>query len=268
METKKINSTWRQTIFESVGAASLLLLPFWLSKLTVLGTPLEEKYLGNFYHSALITTHVDYFAALLLTLMMGFAGFIVACFVQKRFPSSIGLAHLVCIGLAINALRIYYFPSIDLGWAKNNIAISLIFLLVVFACAYLSRRQLPTIPRLSTIFGVPLFLIFTINTGVALHKTSPDKLLSYAKLTAEIPTISHRSTSPVIWIIFDELDERVGFRERPKDIKMPALDRFRGETTVATQAIPPGDVTLYAMPTLLLGKRIHAAKYERQMILN
>mgnify|MGYP004003136171 CR=1 FL=1 len=125
------------------------------------------------------------------------------------------------------------------------------------------RNQLPRIRHFSTILGIPFLIIFTINTGVALYKATPESIFSYAKYAAAEPIHSDRSTSPVIWIIFDELDERVGFRERPKDIKMPALDRFRGETTVATQAIPPGDVTLYSIPTLLLGKRINAVKFER-----
>jgi hypothetical protein len=59
----------------------------------------------------------------------------------------------------------------------------------------------------------------------------------------------------VVWIIFDETDERLGFEHRPAGLEMPEFDRLRGESLEATNAYPPGDATFYSMPQLISGRR-------------
>jgi hypothetical protein len=67
-------------------------------------------------------------------------------------------------------------------------------------------------------------------------------------------------TARVVLLIFDELDERVAFRERPASVMMPELDRLRNQVFVASSAYPPAPKTLQSIPALLNGRLIAAAE--------
>ena len=247
---------------ETTGAASLVVLPFWLEIFTENGTPIDSQYLGNFYFSILSASHVDYIAALLLTIVMGGILFIVNLLLKSYTPFSDWFIHLLCIALGINAIRIYFFSWLDLTWAIENLKTSLIGLSLILVALWLGRHSLRALPQVSKILGIPVLLIFTVNTVVAIIKIDPVNLFAYEKQLASTYNQIDSRKGPVIWIIFDELDECVGFRNRPADIEMPALDQFRSKTTVATAARPPGDVTLYSIPSLMLGKRINATRHQ------
>jgi hypothetical protein len=67
-------------------------------------------------------------------------------------------------------------------------------------------------------------------------------------------------TERVVWLIFDELEERVAFRERPASVTMPELDRLRKQAFVASSAYPPAPKTMQSIPALLNGRLIEAAR--------
>jgi len=73
----------------------------------------------------------------------------------------------------------------------------------------------------------------------------------------------------VVWIIFDEADQRLGFEQRPANLQMPEFDRFRHESLYATNAYPPGTNTLESLPGLTTGQRILMAsiKNARELAL-
>jgi hypothetical protein len=57
----------------------------------------------------------------------------------------------------------------------------------------------------------------------------------------------------VIWIVFDEMDQRLAFDVRPADLALPELDRIRAEAVVADHATPTADWTVIALPSLISG---------------
>jgi hypothetical protein len=60
----------------------------------------------------------------------------------------------------------------------------------------------------------------------------------------------------VVWIIFDEMDYRLAFEQRPAVLHLPEFDLLRGQSLFATSAVPPADCTLQSMPSLILGRCI------------
>ena len=64
----------------------------------------------------------------------------------------------------------------------------------------------------------------------------------------------------VVWLIFDELDYRLTFEQRPPGVRLPAFDRLREESVYATNANAPGDNTTLSMPALISGRRLSAAE--------
>ncbi len=58
----------------------------------------------------------------------------------------------------------------------------------------------------------------------------------------------------MIWMIFDEMDQRVAFDVRPSSLQLPELDRLRAESVVASRATQTAGFTAIAIPTLISGR--------------
>ena len=63
----------------------------------------------------------------------------------------------------------------------------------------------------------------------------------------------------VVWIIFDELDLRLAFINRPDNVNLPEFDQFRNESLFATQALSHSKNTEEAIPSYLTGKLVATA---------
>ncbi|HKW98495.1 MAG TPA: sulfatase-like hydrolase/transferase [Bryobacteraceae bacterium] len=68
--------------------------------------------------------------------------------------------------------------------------------------------------------------------------------------------ISARPDPHIVWIIFDEFDQRLAFEDRPKGFQLPELDRLRDTSIYATHAYPPSSATMISLPSLITGRRI------------
>ncbi len=64
----------------------------------------------------------------------------------------------------------------------------------------------------------------------------------------------------VLWVIFDEMDQRLAFVDRPPDVRLPEFDRLRHEALYATQAYPPGPGTPTSLPAYLTGKPVSGVR--------
>jgi hypothetical protein len=68
---------------------------------------------------------------------------------------------------------------------------------------------------------------------------------------------SERKSAPrVVWVIFDELDQRLAFDERPAGLQMPEFDRFRREAFYSDRVTEAGNDTIFAIPSLMIGRKI------------
>lgn len=69
-----------------------------------------------------------------------------------------------------------------------------------------------------------------------------------------------RSAPRIVWIVFDELDYKITFEQRPTGLELPEMDRLRGDSIFATNAYPPADYTLMSMPALISGRLVASTK--------
>jgi hypothetical protein len=60
-----------------------------------------------------------------------------------------------------------------------------------------------------------------------------------------------------VWIIFDELDFRLAFPDRPSTVAMPTFDRLRADSLFADLAVSPAPDTMVSVPSLITGVQIH-----------
>jgi hypothetical protein len=76
---------------------------------------------------------------------------------------------------------------------------------------------------------------------------------------AELPRLPIRLSARVLWIVYDELEERATFESRPDDLALPELDRLRRESFSASNAVPPADRTERSMPSFISGAIVEDA---------
>jgi hypothetical protein len=62
----------------------------------------------------------------------------------------------------------------------------------------------------------------------------------------------------VVWLVFEELDQRITFEARPAGLELPELDRLRRESLYADAARPPAGTTDVSMPALITGRPVVA----------
>jgi hypothetical protein len=62
----------------------------------------------------------------------------------------------------------------------------------------------------------------------------------------------------VVWLVFEEWDQRVTFEARPAGLELPELDRLRRESLYADGARPPAGTAEVSMPALITGRPVVA----------
>lgn len=142
---------------------------------------------------------------------------------------ALGKLEFVALGLVTAALALY----VVVRWHRRLLAVAetlalglLIFVVVLFSQAAWGLIQL----------GSPV--------------TRADK-------PPAGPLPAAKASAPrVLWLVFDEMDQRLTFAERPPTVQLPELDRLRGEAFYASNAYPPANKTLLSMPALITGRLI------------
>jgi hypothetical protein len=62
----------------------------------------------------------------------------------------------------------------------------------------------------------------------------------------------------VVWLVLEELDQRITFEARPTGLELPELDRLRRESLYADAARPPAGPSEVSMPALIIGRPVVA----------
>jgi len=216
---------------------------------------------------------------------------------MQDFP---GITSYLAIILNVVCLSVVLFFIIRLTKRfYNNVfinsgALLLILLLIMLPLYFLGEQYIKNIlTSLIMNFGETRSLVFIVSIGmvIALYMfyryklvlqilliialvTSPfvivtfgqtvwalahiDKKDSYLIRTSN--QLGHKSSPRVVWLIFDEMDARLSFFERPSTVRMPEFDQLSKESVSAVHAFPPNGETLLSLPSLLTGKLVAEAK--------
>lgn len=83
------------------------------------------------------------------------------------------------------------------------------------------------------------------------------------KPPAPLLTVRSKQDPRVLWLVFDEMDQRLTFPERPSTVSLPEIDRFLSDAFYARNAYPPARNTLSSMPALITGKVVSKAQQIR-----
>lgn len=108
------------------------------------------------------------------------------------------------------------------------------------------------IARRVLLFSWPVLAVVLIRAGIG-GLRYPGTAFADGRYA---PKVSGVPTTRVVWIVFDELSQKVAFDHRPASLTLSNFDRLRAESLYATEAEPPGSFTLECMPSLILGETV------------
>ncbi len=172
------------------------------------------------------------------------------------------------LSFARSALHI---DSKTIYWLQDNTWVAIpIGGLVALGVPYLLFFRLPLVTKVvaTTLLILAPFGLMTVGQTVwqmvALSRTEnqiPDEV-SLAPVSD-----AARPAQRVVWLIFDELDLRLAFLDRPPGTDLPELLRFRNESIFALNAESPSKDTMQAIPSFLFGQHINTSgsKSEREL---
>jgi len=259
----------RRTFFDlliCLSLVNLLLLRIWAQLLPAV------VHRANLYYMQQ-APHWIHYPAVLLTLF-GVAGAACALAVwarrsPRRWPLPLARAALlVLVLLALNSIRAQFPPELQEGLLRSvgipgALAIAAVCLA---ACGWLLRFRPAVVfgaVEVFAILGTP-FLVMTVGQALwTWTRYDPDSFAGDSLLAGELaaPLPPRREGAPrLVWIVFDELDQRALFTARPEGLDLPEFDRLRKESFVALNAFSPGEETRRAMASMLLGKQVSWAR--------
>jgi hypothetical protein len=217
--------------------------------------------------------HWIHYPAVLLTLF-GVAG--VACALaawarrsRRSWPLPLARgALLVLVLLVLNSICAQLPSEFQEGFARavgpsGAVAIAVVCLAL---CGWLLRARPGVVfgaVEVFAILGTPFLLMTVVQALWTWVSYDPDSFAGGSFVAGEpaakLP--ARREGAPrMVWMVFDELDQRAAFSARPETLDLPELDRLRRESFFSTSAFSPGEGTRRAIASMLLGKQVSWAQ--------
>jgi Sulfatase len=126
-------------------------------------------------------------------------------------------------------------------------------LLLIYGIFRLRRR----LRFVSEIFLLATFPLILVTCSLAAWSLLREKSVASAEEGYTTKPMITKSNAPrVVWLVFDELDERLSFLERPRTVSLPELDRLRNEAFYAVNVSGAGDLTNRSMPSQITGRKV------------
>ena len=182
---------------------------------------------------------------------------------RTLIPRKLGCALLLVILLVgLDVARLHglhlYGSSIAAVFGKRGTL--LLAGVIALALLYLFLCRDRTLFR--GIRHVLLFLVFLVpinlvTTAWAIHTSWPIERYAAKHAPRFVPSASGPR---FIWVIFDDWDEYLTFRNRPAGLSLPEIDRFRAQALHADTAFPPAADTLESLPSLITGRIVRKSR--------
>ena len=247
---------WRSNLLLgafSLSVANLNLLPVW--RVLVFASDRELYFVPR------LMRH-DYLAALLLMLIIGGVMFLLLKALRSRdscLTKWIVLAVIVvCLINPLDFLRVALRISL-----VQHLHASLAYLGVAIAIASVLLRKWYRFSVRALCMLVVILCPFAVSNSVqaawrAVFLDNANRALEENAPFPQRSRMDHKAVDlqRVIWIIFDELDQRILFDNRPSGYEFPAFDSFRQQSIYVRRLVPPGGRTLTALPTYWIGRRV------------
>jgi hypothetical protein len=247
---------WRDLAI-GLSLANLSFLRIWTELLTYTH--------ADAYSMHLPPSRLEYLAAVVNVLLLGALFFLAATLARRspdpRWRTLARWAFFVALLLPINALRSMmsrFFPYLK-SPLFELVGTRGVALLALGACAaglFVMWRW----PRAVTGAAAAVLLVLSplvpMTFAQALWKAARYDASGFLDPPPAPFLTGARKAPRVLWVIFDEWDQRLTFPARSPKIQLPEIDRFRAESLYAANAYSPGGETQYSMPALITGRMV------------
>ena len=224
-----------ELVLEGVGAALLLLFPYFL--------PLLASNLSLYHHRLPITNLLGGALVDMLGLSILAVGFLVAVQYLPRSPQRILTALFmgfmlwrmvdIAIQMQTNLTLLAYWDNL-----RKRIFIAILLLSGVLA-VFLPRITEPVVRAVGLVIAAFAFCTIWIIPQL-LHimlTRQPDESAAFIHLS---PPSHSNSNQRIIWILYDELSYDQAFDHPAPGMKLPNLDRLRAESVSFSNLNPAG----------------------------
>lgn len=179
------------------------------------------------------------------------------------------LAFLAVVAMAVNSIRLR-IPTMAADWTAALGGSGYLFgkaapyaALGALAVSLVWRR---TVARLATVVVLIMapFSLLTLGHAYWTWVRHDVAFTDFGTQQLAQPIVSASAPrTRVLWLVFDELDQRLAFESRPPGVDLPEFDRFSRQSISATNAYPPANNTLRSMPALITGRSVAEASPAR-----
>jgi len=219
----------------------------------------EALYRPDFEFYSRLPLNAATLRALVLNIFtLAAVGFVVVQVVRRaRRPLWRRLAALAATAMlvvALNAVRTAY-PALG-GWTERiagPVLLATVLVALVLALAW-PRPALRAIRSVGVVVSVWAALAVLSTLWMFLEVA---RIPSWRRAAAP-PSLN--ATAPslrrVVWVVLEDLDQRLTFEARPAGLALPELDRLRDESLYADAAYAPAPTTDVSLPALITGRRI------------
>lgn len=206
------------------------------------------------------------YAAMIANVFMLAVVFWLAIRLARRSPKAVlpparWILPLVLLVVVANGLRqaLGLFPEgLGTNLGRYGLALAGLGGAASVVILVLLRRRIVSASITVVLIAFP-FALYTIGSAVySILKLSVPTVEMHT--TASLSKDRVRSHTRVVWLLFDELDQRTILQPPPSIPPLPELDRFARESIEFTQAQQPGPMTRLSVPTLLTGRRVSASR--------
>jgi hypothetical protein len=175
------------------------------------------------------------------------------------------LAFLVLIAAIAFSMReeIGAGPLVWIYWLlaqMGGVALFLLTVVIFLSCAFIAVRKFNSLVKaFETLVLIlsPFVAVTFVQAGVfAVKDVMRKRTTSVPVVTMKEEIVPNQLSRRVIWIIFDEMDHRLSFIDRPDYVHLPEFDRLRQEGLYALHAYPPSSNTMLSLPALLTGRLV------------
>jgi hypothetical protein len=251
-----VTRTHLKDLVVAVSLANLLFLKAWIE--------IFEGVRHPYFRADASLYWIDCAAAMLVVLLTGGVFWLGASLARRSGkPAAMRLARLVflvvfvwMLFIVLNVMR-RRFPALSPDALQESLGqpLLIVLLLGILALLVRGRRHLVGAAAVVVLIFSP-FAAITFGQAIWLGLRQSSWLERTNGAGPAATPHPARPASRVLWFIFDDMDYRLSFPDRPAAIALPEFDRLRGETLFATHAIPPAAYTGRSLPALITGRRI------------
>ena len=262
MNTPKQNNETIKTALLSISTGTLSIVPFLAGWFSLTRLPSEEAFLWmNYYYYEMRYIHVDYIAALFILVIVS----LLSAYLVREQGSHFKFRNIVfniilCVLLVLNLnmIRQNIYPIFSRETLTAYPLVSAFVALAGLAIVFHYRRLLIKALRILTITVAPLFVVAVMNAGTAITELKPKEMspFVYERPLAPLKEKNRVKKPRVVWIIFDELDQKLTFEARPADVDMSEFDKFLKTGFSAQRAFSPAQMTEKSVPALTTGRMV------------